>query len=73
MYFKQSEKLKMLREQAKKEGLTFKKVDVNFCGVQAYGLFSRKTGVKVTNYINTLSNWFDAQYHNLVFSEYSEK
>ena len=64
-------KLSMLRLEAKKNGLTFKKVNEYWNGAQAYGLFNRETGVRVGCSSGTLNGWFENEQHQGVISNYA--
>lgn len=62
-------RLKQLRAEAKKHGLTFKAVNVTYNGSQAYALFSRSTGLQVSN-DNILTNWYDGLWHESIIENY---
>jgi hypothetical protein len=67
----QAEKLKFLRAQAKRHGLTFKAVNSYWNDVQAYALFNRVTGERVTESCDTISNWYDNEMHNCIIMDFA--
>ena len=67
----QSQKLKFLRAQAKKHGLTFKKVNAYWNGKQAYAFFNRTTGERVTESCDTISGWYDNEAHNCIIMDFA--
>ncbi len=63
-----AEKLKFLRSEAAKNGLTFKQVNVNLNGNQGYALFERKTGYKFPS-VYTIDSAFLDQMHSSFMSD----
>lgn len=64
-------RLPFLRAEAKRHGLTFTRVAVNFDGAPAYRLFCRRTGSRKSA-LNTLAGWYDLQARDDVFAEYAQ-
>lgn len=67
----QAEKLKFLRAQAKKHGLTFKAVNCYWNSKQAYAFFNRATGERITESFDTISGWYDNEMHNCIIMDFA--
>ena len=61
--------LSYLRKVAKTNGLTFKTVNVKYNDNQAYALFNRAAGERVSS-DDTLHGWYDKELYTSIISEY---